>query len=170
MLNNIIKFICFSFLLMSFCSCEDYMYINKTLNKVCKLAKKYNMQVFGSGVAAPGIIKNFRLTFDKYGHYTEDEARKLIIDFTEDFIETIKSTPEVLNYMEKLPINENHAYFLIVFYDSKSHYQKDLSAITLANGFIKFNTSDERGFNEYRRESYSEAYFKVYGKFPPERH
>ena len=157
-------------LLSILCGCEDYMFIHATLNKICKLSnKKYGMSVCGSGVAAPGIIKNFRLSFDKFGEYNEDQARKLIVDFTEDFIITVKNTPEVLEYMENPPVNENHAFFLIVFKDSHNKYQEKLSAVCLANGEVDFNTSDEHGFNKYYCEPYSETYFKVYGTQPPER-
>lgn len=156
-------------ILLLFCACDDYKNINSTLRKIVKLGeKKYNLNIFGTGVAAPENIKNFRLTFRTQKKYNLEEARKLIIDFTEDYINLISSSPEVLKYMENPPINEKHIFLLIIFEDSKGDYVKNFPAIDLANGEISFLKLREiGGFEDNFIESYSEAYFKVYGTEPP---
>lgn len=69
--------------LIVFASCEDYKNINKTTKRIQKLAKtKYSLEPFGTGVAAPDKIKNFILTFLSNKNYSENDARKLIIDLT----------------------------------------------------------------------------------------
>lgn len=103
-----------------FASCEDYMNINKTTKRIQRLAKnKYSLEPFGTGVAAPEKIKNFILTFLSNKNYSENDARKLIIDLTEDYLELIKNSPDVLKYFEHIPVSELDAYFLVSFKDCK---------------------------------------------------
>lgn len=153
-------------------SCDDYMNIKTTIDDIRFLAKKkYNLETFGSGVAAPGVIKNFRLTFITKSPLNENEARKLIVEFTEDYISLINNNPKVKQHFETQPINEKHAYFLISIKDKNGNQCKELSAVELGNGLISFCKYDpkQNSFIDLFKEPYSEAYFKVYGTQPPER-
>lgn len=158
-------------IVLLFSSCEDYMNINTTIREIQKLAKKkYQLSSTGSGVAAPGVIKNFSLTFVSNSVIDEESARKLLVDFTEDYIKLINTSPMVKQYFETLPVTEKHAFFIINFKDSKGVDVKNLSAIQLGRGEVAFFiTGKDYMFEEISRESYSEAYFKVYGSQPPER-
>lgn len=152
--------------------CEDYMEINGTSAKLIKLAKnKYNLECVGNGVAAPGFIKNFILHFDYFNCSNETSARKLLVDFTEDFILQLQNNEKVKVHLDNLPVNEKHVYFMIVFKDNKKNICSELSAIALSKGNVYYSVYDPQlnGFNDFFKETYSEAYFKVYGTQPPER-
>lgn len=76
----------------------------------------------------------------------------------------------VKQYFETLPVTEKHTFFIINFKDSKGVDVKNLSAIQLGRGEVAyFITGKDYMFEEISRESYFEAYFKVYGSQPPER-
>ena len=78
----------------------------KLINKIAK--KKYDLTCIGSGIQGPNIIKNFRLTFETYKIYTEDEARQLLVQFTEDYIRLINNSEFILKNMDNPPVDQNH--------------------------------------------------------------
>lgn len=154
-----------------FSGCEDYKYLNSTLKKIIKMGEnRYHLQCFGRGFSAPEKIEDFRLTFITRDHYDISSARKLMVDFIEDYIVLINNIPEILQYFDKLPINERHIYLQISFEDNDGKYVTELPGILIYEGTITFlKLSESGGFDDNFSETYAEAYFKVYGTQPPER-
>lgn len=151
------------FVLLSLAACNDDLNVQEGIKLINKIAKKkYDLTCIGSGIQGPNIIKNFRLTFETYKIYTEDEARQLLVQFTEDYIRLINNSEFILKNMDNPPVDQNHAYFLITFIDYDGSYRPQLNAIELSNGSIKF-LKKTYTLETYKKESYSEAYFKVYG-------
>lgn len=153
------------FLLIFFASCEDYLNINSTLKKMVKLGEnKYNLEIFGTGVAAPKKINNLRVIFRTKNRYDVNQARKLVVDYTEDFITLIHNNPETMQHINNLPVNEKNLFLFVIFEDKDGNYIRDLPAIDVSDGIVTFFKLDVKGgVEEYFTEPYSEAYFKVYG-------
>lgn len=157
------------FLLIFFASCEDYLNINSTLKKMVKLGEnKYNLEIFGTGVAAPKKINNLRVIFRSKNKYDVDQARKLIVDYTEDFITLIHNNPETMQHINNFPVNEKNLFLFVIFEDKDGNYICDLPAIDVSDGIVTFFKLDVKGgFEENYTEPYTETYFKVYGTEPP---
>lgn len=158
-------------LLIALSSCDDYMNINSTLKKIIDLGeKKYSLNYIGGGVAAPTKIQYFIASFKKQSNYDADLARKLVIDFTEDYIQLAKKDEKLISNFESLPVNEKNVFLQIIFKDTNNKYCDELAGIELAFGnviFLKLNSFG--ALQEYNSESYSTSYYKVYGVSPPER-
>lgn len=158
------------FLVLS--SCTDYMFIENTLKQMVKLGKiKYNLECFGRGVSAPENINSLNVNFYSKQHLDCQDARKLIIDYTEDFIVLIKNSRYVKQYINNPPINEYKLSLLIVFKDINDDYDKELPAIYLSYGIITFYKLDQFGcLTPSYEENYADAFFKIYGTKPPSRY
>lgn len=157
-------------LLLAFFSCsKDYLNINSTNEKIVKIAKKeYGLDAFGIGVAAPNKIKKFLLSFSIKGKYNNVKARELIINFVEDIISIVKD-PVVISNLESPPFDSKNLRIMITFEDDKGDLQEDLSGICLDYNEICFIKDVNDSLTTIETETYSEAYFKVYGTYPPER-
>ncbi|MFN4174287.1 MAG: hypothetical protein ACK4HV_04190 [Parachlamydiaceae bacterium] len=168
-MNKVIIFL--TTLLIALSSCDDYMSINSTLKKIINMGeKKYGLIYLGGGVAAPTKIQYFIASFKKQSNCDPNIERKLLVDFTEDYIQLIKNDEKLIANFESLPINEKHVFLQIIFKDKNNLYCNELAGIELVFGNVIFLKLNARGaLEEYCSESYSEAYFKVYGTEPPER-
>lgn len=157
------------FSLIFFASCEDYLNINSTLKKMVKLGEnKYNLEIFGTGVAAPKKINNLRVIFRTKNRYDVNQARKLIVDYTEDFITLIHNNPETMQHINNFPVNEKNLFLFVIFEDKDGKYILDLPAIDVSDGIVTFFKLDVKGgFEENFTEPYSETYYKVYGTNQP---
>lgn len=143
-------------------SCDDdSRHLVSMLNKLTKHSQRqYRLDCVGSGFAAPNVIKEFLLTFEYDQPIDYEEARRLIVNLTEDLIKIAKSDPTILENLETPTFTENNLYYLIVLTGNGP----DFTGIALSNGKIKFLTSNPpKLFTDVKIESYSEAYFKVYG-------
>lgn len=159
------------YILILFCflfsACDDDLNTSKGISHITRLAKrKYNLDCIGSGIQGPNIIKNFRLVFESFETVDENQARELLVNLTEDYIKLINSLPDVLQFIDKKPLNESHAFILITFIEKDGSYNPCLNAIALANGNIEF-LKKTTTLEEYKIENYNEAYFKVFGTNTP---
>lgn len=155
-------------LLSCFTACNDALQTSKGINAITKLAnKKYKLDCTGSGFQGPNIIKNFRLAFESNLLLSKEQARKLLIDLTEDYICLINNMPDVLRNIDNLPLNEDHA-FIIISFNNLNNINSDYVAVCLSNKKVEFLEHDQMGYYKTTEsEPYSEAHFKVYGRYPP---
>lgn len=160
------KYVLLIFSLFFGCNAEP---VPKMLNASSKLGKKFDLNCFGSGIYGPKKIEAFSLDFDTNKELNIETSRKLLVDYMESFIKLANSMPDVIEIIDNPPFTEMHGNISIecpeINYDCKK-----FCGIEIYKGKVTFLYRDKKsGLQDLFSETYSEAYFKVYGTYPPER-
>lgn len=141
---------------------EDQM-LYRFINRQGKcLEQKYQMRQ--SSVGLGGVqVWLMALSFHRFGiPLTEKEARKLIINCVDDFLEAVNSDEQVRPFLKDYPFTAKNVNLKILNYDKNHdpHYFPSIALVMNSEGDIGFLTedpSDKYGYYTKKYETYDEA-------------
>lgn len=129
-----------------------------------KLAEKYHLRICGTGAGMPGgNIHTFILAFQKLSPTSIDEARKLIIQISEDFLVDINEQTELKPYYTVYPFTNKNIEITIYMYDEFGYelFAPAISIAGLFQGAIDYSVVDSDNplkLLPVYKESYEEAF------------
>jgi len=134
--------------------------INETARS---LEKKYNTHACGFGMR--GKFKYLSLNFQTYRPVPIDEARVLLIDCAQEFIENINSSKEIRPYLKDYPFTFQNVGIALFFYDQNGHdlYHPQIIDAGCTSRGLDFNTlnSKTHQYEQEYTETHKEALEKV---------
>lgn len=132
-------------------------------NKDIAKNKGLKMANYGGGMIRG--IERYLIDYDCTTKLTVNQARELLVDFTESFLTYVNSS-EAVSYLYKYPYDENDFNLHINFVNSPYKFVNDgnLAKVHLYNGWIWYAEYDSDTFNDIKKETYAEAYEIVTGK------
>lgn len=164
---------CFSFILMllsvnyGFCLSErDKIYAQVSSRAANILEKQFGLHCCGTGCKTNEYIEKIALSFQVNRELNQDEARKLILAVTNQYITILNADQVFRPYMVKYPYDEENVEVTIYFktkgYDSVFHPK--IRVAYFDKGSFKFCTvhkSDTYSYRDRICETYSEALEKA---------
>ncbi len=162
-------------LLLAFCltGC-NYSDEDKIVLAFMKEAQpKYNLKykasvysfVYGKDCRNGCELNHLYVKYEAKKPYDEVQARKLMIDLTEDYIKFVNKSPAKNKVVG--PVSEKNGDLVIVYVDTEGN---SLGEVRSEKSEVIFKQANQHGkVIESGREPYAEAYSKVYGTKPPER-
>lgn len=166
-----LRWIMIFLLLFLLCGCSvcpsdhDVAYINNSMPFIAN--KKYGLRCEDAAYEGESKTRTYLLEFSTHKIYNVDQARRLMVDLTEDLICLGKDHPVVYNCIETPPLSEKHTSFIINFLRNDKCYMDSVVSFKGKMYFSRMNADGRLEF--FASETYREAYFKVYGQNPPER-
>jgi hypothetical protein len=127
------------------------------------LGEKYHMWQSATGIGGMDKIWLMALSFERYGDpLTEEEARKLIINCVDDFLDAVNRDEQLKPFLKDHPFTAKNLDLDIFNYgkDQVSHYFPYISVVSDSRGKIGFFTEEasiEYGFYTKKYETYDEA-------------
>ncbi len=136
---------------------------NCVLNEACsEISHKYGMQCIGSGGAMMYEIESLNLMFCIKKPLEKDEARKIIVDSVNIFLNKINNNNYISKYLIKYPYDLDNVTLSILIYnlDGTRRYHPQLSAVSIVKGDVGYSTNDRENkwvYKETTEESFEEA-------------
>lgn len=142
----------------------DIKMINKHINSFAAQEEKKGFYLFGSGGEMMDNIKKVHLSFDLQKKVEVDEARVMLVEMTQKFMQQVNSDEKIRPYLENYPFTHLNTEFSISFKDSRHIYlQEGIALAMMVKDKIYYSISDsETGpFKHVYEETYAEALEKV---------
>ena len=141
----------------------DIGYVNEVTNEfIEKASKKYGIKVYGSGGSMPFDVLNIEVYFSVKKRGTIKEARELIINLKEMFVQIINDHEKLRPYLRIYPFTIDRAEVILSFCDKNGFQYKDRSPcfVLLGKGkkiyYMCLNKLGNKHENLYE-EPYEEA-------------
>jgi hypothetical protein len=144
--------------------------VNTLLAQAAKqLEKKYHMKVIGEGAGMPRRVINLLiLSFRINGSLTQDEARKLLVECVEEFLQIANSDEKIRPYMKNFPFTPENLDLSVFIYDKNGQdiYNPALGLAASRHGKLFYKTYNKGsfGYASEIEESYEEALKIVNGQ------
>ena len=125
------------------------------------LSKKYGLIPLGTGGQMMNEVKKLRLVFNYPNPLTEDQARVLATNVTEDYLAVINQEETLRQYLANYPFGPKNVEIIIFLQDSqgRSIQPEKFLLIETSNGFVTCEANTQ-GTHEYRtvfKETFEEA-------------
>lgn len=119
---------------------EDRIAIGINLEIVELFEKKYKLTLGGTQISGPREIKLMGLMFDLKQSLDKDEARKLIVETTEKYLEKINSNVEIRPYLSNYPYTLKNVTISIFLHDDKGElfYTPKIGVVSSSDGLIEY--------------------------------
>jgi len=127
------------------------------------LAKKYNMKFCGAGGGMPdGIVDMLALSFDLERQFTIEEARAILIDCVNTYVNAVNADKELKPYLKNSPFTPENIKISIFFKSplSDDFYDPYLRVACTSHGDLIYRTKEkgkEFGYKSEIIESYEDA-------------
>lgn len=121
-----------------------------------KLAIKYHMIQSGIGIGGMDKVWLMQLTFDRHNSLlNEEEARKLIVNCVNDFLEAVNNEKELKPFLENYPFIAKNLKVSIHNWDH-GHYAIEPYIITVSEskGEVGYFTIEDQDSMQYKSEKY----------------
>lgn len=143
--------------------CEDQLVYSIMIKAIKPLEIEYNMERCGIGGAYDKGFHSLDLMLCRYGDkLTKNEARRIIIDCVNKFIQSINQDKKIQSQLKDYPITVKNVSLIIVNYDKNKNdvFHPYINGISFNNGEIIYTTRDPN--NKYKFvseeiETYEEA-------------
>ncbi len=166
------NYICFFFLMSILSSCSQYSSEEKEYNDFvnCQaeyILKNHSFKLYSFGGFNSEGVKGYSFSFISNEKVDENVARKLIVNLVED---VVANGNVCLNALGKSSKQRDQYEIAIVFFDKDTGVfytiNQSLAKVSYSDEYIRFvkNESDSSPLETIARESYQEAYEKVFGK------
>jgi hypothetical protein len=134
-----------------------------------KLAKRYDMSLFGLGGGMADSVNIICLSFQIRKPLTKEELRYILIDCVEEILAAFNANEEIRPYLLNYPFLPKNVEMVIFITDptGRDLYDPTIAVASATNGKVNYFTNDPD--NEFRyksefTESYEEALKIVRGK------
>lgn len=135
---------------------------NPFIKSACK---KHNLSVLGTGGKMMRQVEDIFISFIAYGEYEIPEARLHFLSVVVPFVEDIKKSQELKQYMLYPDFPEKAAHVNITYRDAthQQPYPPKIAHITMSNGTIEYSVSDSpmTAYRTIYEETYHEALQKA---------
>lgn len=129
----------------------------KTANNVRKeasiiISNKFNLLPFGSGGQMLDKIEMLMLAFQSRTPLSEQEARRIIVESTEEFINAINKNEPIRLYLANYPCTEKNIELVLYIKDSNGRnisHNQEFDIVSCIQGVIKFKKSIKEQ-NQYK--------------------
>lgn len=123
-----------------------------------RLEKKHRISV--SAIGGGGNSKGLRLlsiSFDHRGkRYTKEEARKLLIDLSQEFLKDINEDTDLRPYLITFPFTPLNIDVTVFFYDSEGEtiFDPYFCTVSASHGELSYFTESPEDLYQYKTKSY----------------
>lgn len=131
-------------------------------NTAEKLSKKYNLEFIGQSESMMDCIHQMGIKLQTSYPLEKDEARRLIINTTEEFLRDINQNEKIRPFLEVYPFTPKNTSMTI--FSSRSDngivYDPYIVVASIQKGKVVFKTNDPENRYKYKNiytESYEEA-------------
>ena len=127
-----------------------------------RLEKKYKLHRAGITGGMFGCIKLMGLSFQLSRPMNKDEARAMIVDCVQSFLEDVNKDKTIRKYLQVYPFDAEHIEVTIYMRtpDEGALYYPDLTVVTARRGKITYYTKDSKikfGYKTEEVESFEDA-------------
>jgi hypothetical protein len=142
---------------------EKDQVVNKVLNSVAKtLSRRHGMSCVGSGGAMMYQVEYLDLTFSMNRPLNKEEARSIIIDSVDEFINSVNKDVKLRRFLEVYPFCPKNISvgILLTNYDGTNLFHPQLTTVGFVNGNVLYITDDKENSWKHKekiKESYDEA-------------
>jgi len=138
-----------------------------------RLAKKHNLHLAGLTGGMFGCIKLMGLSFQLSRPMNKDEARAMIVDCVQSFLEDVNKDESIKKHLQVYPFDAEHIEVTIYMRtpDEGALYYPDLTVVTARRGKITYYTKDSKikfGYKTEEVESFEDAVKIVQSQNPPQ--
>ncbi|MCB1114001.1 MAG: hypothetical protein KDK62_04530 [Chlamydiia bacterium] len=134
---------------------------------ISEMSKQYCFKYFGGGGAFLNTVNEISIIFVSPYVISLDECRLQYVRMIETLLKKYNSNEEIRPYLGNYPFEPKNLEILIVYnLDPNLSIPNRVYSVTMINGVIFFEIKDTDSVapENYIKEPFEEAYFKVYGK------
>jgi hypothetical protein len=137
-----------------------YHFINRQ-GKI--LGNKYQMRQSGNGLGGKDKVWLMSISFDRYGSpMNEKEARILLIQCVEDFLEAVNNDEQLKPFLKDYPFTAKNLDLTIINFDKDQviDYFPNIAVVSNSRGKVGFFTEEPSniyGYYTKKYETYDEA-------------
>lgn len=151
---------------------EHMKIANRIRSKFKKQIYQKDIEIFGIGGDTREDIHEFYYDLVIYDTPDIDKARRHLVENLEMLIADVNEDLEARPYLREYPFSEKYVHFSIGFWKAPvTSVQPPLIAYaSVFNGRVAYSIDDNPAhYTKVARETYAEAYEKVYGRPLPDR-
>jgi hypothetical protein len=141
----------------------DYAVLSNEIqgNVAKKLAKKYNMHIFGLGSGLADRVNLLGLSFNLLGPLPKDQLREILVDCVEEYLTSINSNEAIRLFLKNYPFTPNEIEIELFLKDKKGYtiLYPNISVATSKGGYLRYHMSDDSigPYKSSEKETYEEA-------------
>lgn len=128
---------------------------DEVLNQGIKFVEqKYKLKAIGSGGGMPdGSIHNFNITLEHKGILSIDDARFLLVNITNDFVQIVNKNPKIKPYLYNFPFTDKDISLMVIIKSVEGDDLIDpyLGSIGQCAGELWYKTFKKINSNTYPR-------------------
>lgn len=138
-----------------------------------RLEKKHKLHLAGITGGMFGCVKLMGFSYQLSRPMNKDEARAVIIDCVQTFLEDVNKDESIKKYLQVYPFDAEHIEITIYMRtpEEGTLYYPDLSVVTARRGKIMYFTKDpdkEFGYKTEEEEFFEDAVKIVQSQSPPQ--
>ena len=137
--------------------------IKEVFNSVDQqMHEQYHSACFSRGGAMMTDIKSLKMSLWVQDSVTIDEARDIMVTFTELFLEAVNENPDLRPYLANFPFQPDNLGLMVAFLneDCSETVEPEVDSVILANGTIYYAANALESIfvsNDLQTETYDEA-------------
>ena len=119
-----------------------------------RLSKKYQMHLMGVKSGMMGCVKLMGIHFQVNRSLSKEEARTIIVDSAQSFLEDINQNESIRPFLQVYPFDLKHIE-IVVFISTLGNgtfYHPNLSVISVVDGKIEYSINDPDHKYRYKLE------------------
>lgn len=122
--------------------------------------KKYNLTLAGTQISGPREIKLMGLMFDLKQSLDKDEARRLIVETTEEYLNKINSNIELRPYLINYPYTLENIEINIFFEKETGEIfqSPNIGLVSSFNGLVEYQKWTRKGRDYYDKAKETESF------------
>lgn len=136
-----------------------------TFATVKKIQKEKKLILIGSGGSMMFNVKEVSLHFVCNEPYNMTQARKLLLDITEQLLFAFNTDQSIQPYLSNTPFDAKNVHIIISFIDKKnrSHFIDSIDSASICNDILSYNkyNSEKNVPETFFEEHYNEAIQKA---------
>ena len=139
--------------------------IRKTFTQ--EIAKEYSLEPMGYGGGYIDTINKVYIAFTTQRTINLDQARIEYVNIISELLKAYNHNKEVRPYLQNYPFTPSNVEIFIIYNDDdKVNIPDRVYTVNMSEGVISFRINNEpsAAHENYVRETFEEAYFKVYSK------
>ncbi|MCH9617600.1 MAG: hypothetical protein SP4CHLAM5_10540 [Chlamydiia bacterium] len=107
-------------------------YISEVRRELKKIAyKEFGIKACGSGAGGPFDVERIGIDFNVYKRASREEARELLVQLTERFVQVINGHEKLRPYLREYPFTPIRAEIYLSFFDKTGNTYKDGSITSI---------------------------------------
>lgn len=119
-----------------------------------KLAKRYNMKIFGIGGGMADCVNFLGLDFQIRGPLTKEQLRRILIDSVQELLNAINENEQIRPYLKNYPFTEKEISITLFIKDPNGNkiYDPEIGIASAGQGTMYYYTDDKENLYVYKQE------------------